>query len=461
MGKAGEALKQTLESHQISQNKLATVLGVDRPIVFRWFHGTTDPTAETVTLIVQALREISPEASRDFVKLYLGDLAEGDRSISMAEIKHLPPSNEVNVAALARLFSDTTNSYKYLFFISLLDILQRRQFEVLSSVSFQELIIEMLANAWYPHTYFKLSFGKQDKISEKLDSLAFEIPEPILKFTDTDKKLLRKAIASQNLKDIISSLRRYVPFRLIIPFLKEELTGVDAGKGNQLEIAMPRIASQNFEARKPLYQFDSDQYNDCTAIMIHPDWAAYLEKHYSIIRGWASWEWLSYIQKRNPSTPGILGKLFAPSRRNSLAKQTAYWNLVLKHTEIKCIYSERAIGSKFSLDHYLPWSFVAHDQLWNLIPTFPEINSSKSNDLPPEKFFQRFVQVQHLGLVTSRDQLTEKLWNTYVEVYVSDLGIAEETDLLNLDNLTHAYKGIIQPLISLAANQGFKTWNAK
>jgi hypothetical protein len=78
----------------------------------------------------------------------------------------------------------------------------------------------MLANAWYPHTYFKLSFGAQDKIAQKLDSLTLEVSEPILRFTDTDKKLLRKTIASQNLNSVISCLRKYVPFRLIIPFLE-------------------------------------------------------------------------------------------------------------------------------------------------------------------------------------------------------------------------------------------------
>jgi hypothetical protein len=28
------------------------------------------------------------------------------------------------------------------------------------------------------------------------------------------------------------------------------------------------------------------------------------------VRGWAAWEWLTYMQKRNPSTPAIASKLF-------------------------------------------------------------------------------------------------------------------------------------------------------
>lgn len=73
----------------------------------------------------------------------------------------------------------------------------------------------MLANKWFPHTFFRLSFGKQDKIAQKLDALELVIEEPILQFKDTDKTLLRKTIASKNLKDVVSHLRRYVPFKAV------------------------------------------------------------------------------------------------------------------------------------------------------------------------------------------------------------------------------------------------------
>ncbi|MGK7920426.1 MAG: hypothetical protein AB4080_10530 [Trichodesmium sp.] len=52
--------------------------------------------------------------------------------------KMLPVSDKVDISALSRLFANTTNSYKYLFFISLLDILKRRQFEILSPISFAD-----------------------------------------------------------------------------------------------------------------------------------------------------------------------------------------------------------------------------------------------------------------------------------------------------------------------------------
>lgn len=74
MGRAGHALRQVLETYNISQNKLATSLGVRRSVVFRWFHEQRDPTAETVADIVKALKTLDPQAAEAFVQLYLGDL---------------------------------------------------------------------------------------------------------------------------------------------------------------------------------------------------------------------------------------------------------------------------------------------------------------------------------------------------------------------------------------------------
>ncbi len=78
MGRAGQALKQTLNSYGISQNKLAVALGVERNKVFRWFHEQIDPTAETVADIVKALSEINPAAAEKFVELYLGELINNE-----------------------------------------------------------------------------------------------------------------------------------------------------------------------------------------------------------------------------------------------------------------------------------------------------------------------------------------------------------------------------------------------
>ncbi|NES94541.1 MAG: hypothetical protein F6K32_04810, partial [Desertifilum sp. SIO1I2] len=133
--------------------------------------------------------------------------------------RNLPESDNLNTFALSRLFSRKTTSYKFLFFLSLLDILDRNNFDASSPIEFRELVVGMLVNAWFPHYYFNLSFGTQDKITNKLDSLRLQISESALNLADFNKNCLREAINKQNLEDIVTYIVRYVPFRLITPFL--------------------------------------------------------------------------------------------------------------------------------------------------------------------------------------------------------------------------------------------------
>jgi transcriptional regulator with XRE-family HTH domain len=468
MGQAGKALRQVLETYGINQSSLATALGVDRPVVFRWFHEQTDPTAETVASIVRVLREINPIAAKEFIRFYLVDLTQdGEMDLVATPVQELPKSDTVDVSALSRLLKKTTNSYKYLFFISLLDILERRQFEALSPISLREIIIEMLANAWYSHTYFKLSFGLQDKISNKLDSLNIDIADTKIIFQDTDKRNLRRIISDKPIDDIVCDLKRYVPFLLIRPFFEQELKSAKSGRNKRTnpgedEQKIINLAETLFDIKKPLYRFDTILYKNCGAINLHPKWVSYIEKNYSIVRAWVCWEWLKYMQQRNPNVPAVANKLFPPQERSSLSNQKSYWKSILKQTEIQCIYSKQTLHfSGFSLDHYLPWSFVAHDQPWNLIPTFPEVNSSKSNNLPADTYFNEFVNLQCLGLSVSKKIMGNQQWSNYVEPYMADLKVGDQNNLLDLEILKSAYESTLKPLMSIAIRQGFTRWSCR
>ncbi|MFN5883821.1 MAG: HNH endonuclease domain-containing protein, partial [Bacteroidota bacterium] len=50
---------------------------------------------------------------------------------------------------------------------------------------------------------------------------------------------------------------------------------------------------------------------------------------------------------------------------------------------IQCIYTNNdlVIGN-YAVEHFVPYSFVSHDLMWNLIPADTSFNSSKSDKLP-------------------------------------------------------------------------------
>jgi plasmid maintenance system antidote protein VapI len=72
MGKAGQALKQVLETYGISQNRLAVTMGVRRSNVNRWVNEETDPAADAVLEIRDGLEKLNPNAAEEFIRLYLG-----------------------------------------------------------------------------------------------------------------------------------------------------------------------------------------------------------------------------------------------------------------------------------------------------------------------------------------------------------------------------------------------------
>jgi len=78
MGRAGKALKQVLANYDITQNRLAVVMGITRSSVHRWVYEIGDPVADAVIEIRDALQQINPEAAKEFIRLYLGDEAENE-----------------------------------------------------------------------------------------------------------------------------------------------------------------------------------------------------------------------------------------------------------------------------------------------------------------------------------------------------------------------------------------------
>ncbi len=78
MGKAGQALKQVLETYDISQNRLAVMMGTRRGNVHRWVNEMADPSADAVLEIRDGLEKLNPEAAEEFIRLYLKRATEDD-----------------------------------------------------------------------------------------------------------------------------------------------------------------------------------------------------------------------------------------------------------------------------------------------------------------------------------------------------------------------------------------------
>ena len=370
----------------------------------------------------------------------------------------LPRHSRLDIPALSGLFKSTTNSYKYLFFLSILNELKRHQWkpDQPKIIPLNDLAVEMALLSWYPLKFFNLSFGSQDQVVKVIDRLEFPISNKTIT-SSTGIEQLRAALQKQGREIGLYALLKYVPYRLQSVFFSSQLRGVVDHKKDDM---IADLAQTYFTDTVPLYRYAQSDKQPC--IELHSEWYDYLftEGNINIVENWALLEWVRFLQVRNPNTPAIINKVVPPTKRASLKNQADYWKVVIgKDPSFKCIYTgEKLSNQPFALDHFLPWTFVCHDQPWNLCPVNSSANSSKGNRLPADVYIERFISQQHKALEVSLDEIGLKKWNKFVEPYAIDLRLAPEL-LLDECSLFEAYSGVLNPMLALAKQTGFeKNW---
>ncbi|MFZ5515370.1 MAG: HNH endonuclease domain-containing protein [Candidatus Zhuqueibacterota bacterium] len=363
------------------------------------------------------------------------------------EIITLPKHNKLAIDKLSACFNNTTNSYKFYWFLAILNIVKISQKTILS---FNEIFGNMISTVWYPVNYFQLSFGKLDRLSEITLFIKnyLNLPENIDKF-----ELLKKILNSSHIEITkeINKLAKYVPYRFLRPFFEKNLMG---RLDKQLHILIIELSKKNFdnEYNPSLYRFiEFPEFG----IEINEEWFIYLNQHNYILEGFTYWHLLQYLQNKNPNVPNIAGKLFQPKKRD-LIKAKRYWNIVFNITKtINCIYSKESIGTEnLSLDHFLPWRFVTHDLNWNIIPTTKKVNSAKGDFLPNMKlYFDDFAKLQYEGFQIISSIEKPKLLEDYSILFKENN--IENIRALSYNDFKTKLFDTISPQIQIAQNMGF------
>lgn len=347
---------------------------------------------------------------------------------------NLPQNINLPISSLARIFDNTTATYKFYWFVVIMDIVVK---EHKTRISFWEIIAGMIAESWYPIHYFKLSFGKFDSLFVK----SLEIQKEYQISVESDKEKIKKQLLD-NLKDTKKFLKIFsknVPYRFLSPWIKYTYDEEVIAKSQQYE-------------NNALYAI----YND--EIIVNDIWVEYLTKHYKILRDFAFWNLTEFLQKRNPNVPNVPSKLIKPIQRDSLTRQRKYWDSYIEIVgEINCIYTGKSIvANEYDLDHFVPWSFVSHNLLWNLVPSDSSVNSSKSNNLPPlNRFLQPFATLHQNALKTLYEKdINNKIFEDYLIIYdsIPDLINLSKSDFFNV------FMRTFSPMVQIAENMGFKKW---
>ena len=363
---------------------------------------------------------------------------------------NLPYSDNLNIDFLGRLFDNTSECYKFFWFKAIVSKVSRGQYKI----TYEELVDKMIADAWYMVTEYHLNLGPADSL-EKLVNYIHE-NYPNLRSSEKEEVIIDflKNTKDKQISKIKNTLTYHVPYRLQAPFILNI-------RGKDWNVDKKALAEKINKENRLIYYFGLINGLK-TTIVIQDEWADYIKHNKEIIEGWLEYNMIIYLQKRNPSVPGIADKLSPPQARN-LDKIKKFWKLILTIVPIHEIYNEQLLDAKdISIDHFVPWSYVAHDEMWNLNPTTRSINSSKSNNLPDwNMYFERLAKLQYEAyeLIWKYD-MVHKEFDKVAKEYINSEDVRRRVYRPNLccEEFTAELETTIAPVYQSAKSCGFKDW---
>lgn len=362
---------------------------------------------------------------------------------------NLPADSKLNISGLSRLFDNKSECYKLFWFQAILTYVCNGKREI----CYEDLIDEMIADAWYMVSEYHLNLGPNDTL-EKVVNYISSVTGMLPSTKKQDILNWLKSCKDPTVTGFKRTLCLNVPYRLQAPLLS-------GFKGDDWNCGTRNLAEKINRQERLIYYFIWDTGLQ-SRIQIDDAWAAYLLDNQEILRGWIQYNMIIYLQRRNPSVPGISDKLYPPQERK-LEKVKKYWKLLTGIEEIHEIYGTGLLlPDDISIDHFVPWSYVAHDEFWNLHPTTRSINSSKSNNLPDwNLYFPRFAALEYESyrMIWTYDKVhdefkkcaREHLNNPEIEHRLYREGLSQTEFKNQLEN-------VVYPVWQSAKTCGFKNW---
>lgn len=128
-------------------------------------------------------------------------------------------------------------------------------------------------------------------------------------------------------------------------------------------------------------------------IKINPQMYEFICKHKIIIEKANYYEWARFLEKVNSGneTVCLLTKIDESSKRMDLS---IFRHILFDEFENNtCFYcGKKVVPKTIDIDHFIPWSFIKADNLWNLVVSCATCNRRKNDRLAGQVFLSRLVE---------------------------------------------------------------------
>ena len=370
--------------------------------------------------------------------------------------------NKLDIRSFMLMLKDPSYCYKFYWLEAIVDLIS----EDVTETTFNEIIDEMICNAWYSVREFHIhlsGLGPNGEVKDGLERAVLTLAELSDLPANASKVQIRNAIRwhDAELYKAKEQLTHMVPYRAMAGFFAS--SGMDNVPWNSTLKMAETISTFNSEISALPYTLGSTS-KLAKEVRFHPDWIRMIQDHTVSILGWIQYEKVKWLQNNNPEVPGLVYKLLPMDEKmRKLGKVRNLWEGILSQQSIQDVFTGKLIvPNQYDIDHFIPWSFVMNDELWNLMPMDSSLNSAKSNRLPQwDPFFRRFSDNQYVlyQMIHEKDEihkLYEQCWRDNLH------SIWAGQELYRPGNTKEQFDAILsknmRPVYDSARRQGYEIW---
>lgn len=373
--------------------------------------------------------------------------------------------NTLDIEGFSKMMNSPSYCYKFYWLEAIVQLISANKTEA----AYDEIINKMISNAWYPvleyHIHLSGIYG-ENIIKDNLERTVLRLQElSQLANNASDIEImnnLHEFSEDKELRFYKKELTKNVPYKALSGFANRgsEKINLDSSAGRLM--AYYNKLSQS-EILLP-YTFNDDKGLK-RVITFNDGWIQMIRDNTVNILGWIQLEKVKWLQNNNPEVPGLVYKLApADEKMRKLTNARKLWDAVLEVKPIVDVFKNEPIDAeKYDLDHFIPWSFVMNDELWNLMPMDSSWNSKKNNKLPKwDLFFDQFADNQF----DLYELLYEKpeIYKLYEACYRDNLhSIWANRELYCKGNSKEEFHKILgknmRPVYDSARRQGYEIWN--
>jgi hypothetical protein len=149
----------------------------------------------------------------------------------------------------------------------------------------------------------------------------------------------------------------------------------------------------------------------------------FFQRHQRLITYMTNYHLALFLEKNNkiPNINYLLNKVENVSKRESLSH---FLSILYKYEEQVCFYCGKPLyqvmGKSVHVDHFIPWSFIQSDNIWNLVMSCQGCNLKKNDKLAEECYLNNILD-RNEGLAIKLKEDSQHHFEFYNHEKLKDL----------------------------------------